>query len=81
MMVIEGHLMISQLCMDEMLRSVVLPFCAKTSGSNRPRMTMSEHTSLESAKTMFAHLLVSLLIRYVHNFIRSMTYLDKGSNA
>ena len=80
MMVIEGHL-ISQLYMDEVLRSVVLPFCAKTSDSTRPRMTMSEHTSLESAKTMFAHLLVSLLIRHVHNLIMSMTYLDRGSNA
>ena len=48
---IEGHL-ISQVYMDEVLRSVVLPFCAKTSDSTRPRMTMSEHTTLESAKTM-----------------------------
>ena len=47
-MVKEGHL-ISQLYMDEVLRSVVLPFCPKTSDSTRPRMTMSEHTSLESA--------------------------------
>ena len=49
--VIEGHL-ISNVYMDEVLRSVALPFCAKTSHSTRPRMTMPEHTSLESAKTM-----------------------------
>ena len=54
-MVIEGHL-ISQVNMDEALMSVVLPFCAKTSDSTRPRMTMSEHTSLESAKTMLCAL-------------------------
>ena len=46
-MVKEGQ-WISQVYMDEVLRSVVLPFCAKT----RPMMTMPEHTSLESAKTM-----------------------------
>ena len=51
MVVIERHL-ISQLYMDEVLMSVFLPFCAKTSDSTRPRMTMAEHTSLESAKTM-----------------------------
>ena len=51
LVVIEGHL-ISQLHMDEVLRSVVLSFCVKTSNSTRPRMTMSEHTSLESAKPM-----------------------------
>ena len=51
LLVIEGHL-ISQVYMDEVLRSVVLPFCAKTSDSTRPMMTMPEHTSLESAKTM-----------------------------
>ena len=50
LMVIEGYL-ISQVYMDEVLRSVVLPFCAKTSDSTMPRMTMPEHTSLESAKT------------------------------
>ena len=38
--------------MLEVLRSVVLPFCANTSDSTRTRMTMSEHTSLESAKTL-----------------------------
>ena len=51
LVVIQGHL-ISEVYMDEMLRSIVLPFCAKTSDSTRPRMTMPEHTSLESAKTM-----------------------------
>ena len=55
--------MISPVYMDEVLRSVALLFCAKTSDSTRPRMTMPEHTSLESEKTMlcaltgqFAHL-------------------------
>ena len=48
---IEGHL-ISPVYMDEVLRSRVLLFCAKTSDSTRHRMTMPEHTSLESAKTM-----------------------------
>ena len=51
----EGHL-ISQVHMDEVLRPVVLPFCVKTSDSTRPRMTMSEHISLESAKTMLCAL-------------------------
>ena len=51
LVVIGGHL-ISQMYTDEMLMSVVLPFCAKTIDSIRPRMTMPEHTSLESAKTM-----------------------------
>ena len=55
LVVIEGHL-ISQLYMGEMLRSVVLPFCAKTSDSTRPKMTMPEHTSLESAKSMLCAL-------------------------
>ena len=41
--------------MDEMLRSVVLPFCAKTSDSARSRMTMPEYTSLESPKQCCAH--------------------------
>ena len=45
LVVIQGHF-ISQLYMDEMLRSVALPFCVKT--STRPRITMPEHTSLES---------------------------------
>ena len=55
LMVIEGHL-ISQVYMDEALKSVVLSFCAKTSDSTRPRMTMSEHTSLESANTILCPL-------------------------
>ena len=50
-MVIEGHL-ISHMYIDAVLRSVVLPFDAKTSDSTRSRKTMPEHTSLESAKTM-----------------------------
>ena len=48
LVVIQGHL-ISQLYMDEMLRSVAPPFCVKASNSTRPRITMPEHTSLESA--------------------------------
>ena len=40
MVVIQGHL-ISQLYMDEMLRSVALPFCAKTSDSTTPRITQN----------------------------------------
>ena len=55
LVVIEGNL-ISQVYMDKVLRYVVLPFCAKTSDSTRPRMTMPEHTSLESAKTMMCAL-------------------------
>ena len=54
-LVIEGH-MIKQVCMDEVLRSVVLPFCATTNDGTRPRMTIPEHTSLESAKTMLCAL-------------------------
>ena len=42
--------------MDEVLRSVVLPFNAKTSDSTRPRMAMPEHSALESAKTMLCAL-------------------------
>ena len=42
--------------MDEVLRSVVLPFCAKTSNSTRLRMTIPEHTSLESVKTILCTL-------------------------
>ena len=51
LVITEGQL-ISQVYMDEVLRFVVLPFCAKIRDSTRPRMTMPEHTSLESAKTM-----------------------------
>ena len=53
LLVIEGHL-ISHVYMDEVLRPVGLPFCAKTSDSTRHWMTMSEHTSLELAKTMLS---------------------------
>ena len=52
---IEGHL-ISPVYMDEVLKSVVLLFCAKTSDNTRPRMTIPEHSSLESAKTMLCAL-------------------------
>ena len=55
LVVIEGHL-ISQVYMVEVLRSVVLPFCAKTSDSTRPWVTMQEHTSLVYAKTMLCAL-------------------------
>ena len=51
LVVLEGHL-ISEVYMDEVIKSVVLPFCAKTSDITRLRMTMSEHISLEPAKTM-----------------------------
>ena len=60
-MVIDGQLII-QVYMDEALKSVVLPFCAKTSDSTRPRMTMAQHTSLESAKTM----LCALTVQFAH---------------
>ena len=50
-----GHL-ISPVYMDEVLRSVVLLLCAKSIDSTRPRMTMPEHTALESAKTMLCAL-------------------------
>ena len=50
----EGHL-ISPVYMDEVLRSVVLPFCAKTSGTTMPRMTMLERTSLNQQKQCCAH--------------------------
>ena len=55
MMVKEGCL-ISQVYMDEVLRYVVLLFCAKTSDSTRPMKTMPELTSLESAKSMLCAL-------------------------
>ena len=50
----EGHL-ISQVNMDEVLRPVVLTFCAKTSDSTRPKMTMPEHIPLESANQCCEH--------------------------
>ena len=49
LVVIQGHAII-QKYMDEILRSVALPFCAITSDSTRHRITMPEHTSLEKAK-------------------------------
>ena len=55
---LEGHL-ISEVYMDEVFKSVVLPICEKTSDNTRLRMTLSEHTSLESAKTMLYALTVS----------------------
>ena len=55
LVVIEGHLII-QVYKGEALKSVVLPFCAKTSDGTRHRMTMAQHTSLESAKTMLCAL-------------------------
>ena len=55
LVVMVEHL-ISPEYVDDVLRSVILPFCANTSDSTRPRMTMSEHTSLESAKTMLCAL-------------------------
>ena len=50
-----GHL-ISQVYMDGVLISVVLPFCAKPSDRTRPRMTMPDYISLESTKTMLCAL-------------------------
>ena len=65
LVVIQGHL-ISQLYMDEMLRSVVLPFlCENQQHYHWLRMTMPEHTSLESAKNNVVHI---SLIRHVYNF-------------
>ena len=55
LVVLEGYL-ISQVYMEEVLRYFVLHFCANTSDSNRPRMTMPEHISLESAKPMLCAL-------------------------
>ena len=75
-----GHL-ISQVYIDEVLRSVVLPFCTKTSDSTRPKMPMPEYISLESAKTKLCALTDQLLIRHVYNFNISMKFLDRGSNA
>ena len=77
LIVIVGHL-ISQVYMDEALKSVVLPFCAKTSDNTRPRMTMSEHTSLESAKTMLCALTDQFAHQTCLNFNRSMTFWTEG---
>ena len=80
LVVIEGHL-ISQLYMDEMLRSVVLPFCAKTSDSTRPKMTMLEHTSQKSAKTMLCALTGQFVHQTYLHFNMSMKFSDRGPNA
>ena len=74
LVVIEGHL-ISQVYMDEVLRSVVLPFCSKTSDNTRPRKTMPKLTSLDSAKTM----LCALACQFTHQ--TCLQFLDRGSNA
>ena len=63
---IEGHLIIP-VYMDDVLRSVVLLFCAKTSDSTGPKMTMPEHTSLESAKTMLCALTGQFAHQTVHD--------------
>ena len=55
LVLIEEHL-ISPVYMDEVLRSVVLLFGAKTSDSTRPRMKIPEFTSLESTKTILCAL-------------------------
>ena len=68
----DGHL-ISQVCMDEMVRSVVLPFCAKTSDSIRRRMIIPEHTSLASAKAMLC-----ALTGQFAQFKLSMTFWTEG---
>ena len=73
----ECHL-ISQVYMDEVLRSVVLPFCAKTSDSTRPRMAIPERTSLEPAKTMLCALTGQFAHQHVYNFNMSMTYWTEG---
>ena len=80
LVVIEGHL-ISQLYMDEMLRSLALLFCVKTSDTTRPRMTMSEHISLETAKIMQCALTGQFVHQTCLQFNMSMTFLDRGSNA
>ena len=64
--------------MDDVLRSVVLPFCARTSDSTRPRTTIPERTSLEPTKQGCAHWLVSSLIRYVYNFNMSINFWTEG---
>ena len=78
LVVIEGHL-ISQVYIDEVLRSVFLPFlCAKTSDGTRPRMTMPEHTHYNQQKQCCAHLLVRSLIRHVCNINMFMTIWTEG---
>ena len=80
MVVKEGHL-ISQVYIDEVLKSVVLTFCAKTSDNTRLRMTMPEHTSLESAQTMLCALTDQFAYQTCLNFNMSLTFLDSVSNA
>ena len=76
-MVLDGHL-ISQVYMCEMLRSFVLPFCAKTSESTRPRMTMPEQTSLESAKTILCALTGQFAHQTCLRFNMSITFWTEG---
>ena len=80
-MVVKEGLLISQVYMDEVLRSVVLTFCAKTSDSARARMTMPEHISLESAKTILCAMTDQLAYQTCLNVNMSMTFSDSGSNA
>ena len=62
--------------MDEVLRYVVLPFCAKTSDSTRPMMTLPEHTSLESTEKNV------MRIDAVHSSdMSTVLTLDRGYNA
>ena len=76
MVIIEVNL-IGRVYMDEVLRSVFLPFCAKTSDSTRPRMTMPEHTSLESTEKNVMRIDLS-----VHSSDMSTVLTwDRGSNA
>ena len=80
LVVIEGH-MISQVYMEEALKSVVLPFCAKTSDNTRPRMTMSElfHTSISKNNGVRIDWLVpSSDMSAILN--RSMTFWTEGNN-
>ena len=76
LVVIEVNL-ISRVYMDEVLRSVVLPFCAKTSDSTRPRMTMPEHTSLESTEKNAMRIDLSVHSSDMSTVLPS----DRGSNA
>ena len=73
MVVIEAHL-ISKLYFDEVLRYAALPFCVKTSATTRPRMTMPEHTSLESAKTMLCASTGQFPHQTYRQFNMSMTF-------
>ena len=74
--------MISPVYMDDVLRSVALLFCAKTSGSTRPMMTIPEHTSLESTtKKMLCALTGQFAQQTCLKFYMSMTIWDRGSKA